>query len=30
MDGYGMDGWNIGWMWIFGAVLIISLVLILR
>ena len=30
MHGYGMDGWNMGWMWIFGVVLIIALALILR
>jgi len=30
MHGYGMDGWNMGWMWIFGVVLIIALVLIFR
>jgi hypothetical protein len=21
MHGYGMDGWNMGWMWMFGIVL---------
>ena len=30
MHGYGMDGWNMGWMWIFGVVLILALVVILR
>ena len=30
MHGYGMDGWNMGWMWMFGAVLIIALVVLLR
>jgi hypothetical protein len=20
VHGYGMDGWNMGWMWIFGVV----------
>jgi hypothetical protein len=26
----GMNGWNNGWMWIFGLVLIVALVLIFR
>ena len=32
MHGYGMgmQGWNSGWMWICGLVLIVALVLILR
>ena len=30
MHGYGMDGWNMGWNWIFGAALIIALVVLLR
>jgi Mg2+ and Co2+ transporter CorA len=32
MNGYnmGMQGWNNGWMWICGLVLIVALVLILR
>ena len=30
MHGYGMDGWNMGWMWMFGVVLIIALALIFR
>ena len=30
MHGYGMQGWNMGWMWMFGVVLIIALALILR
>jgi hypothetical protein len=30
MHGYGMNGWNLGWMWIAGVVLIIALALILR
>jgi hypothetical protein len=30
MHGYGMDGWNMSWMWIFGVVLILALVVILR
>jgi hypothetical protein len=28
--GMGMQGWNNGWMWIFGIVLIFALVLIFR
>ena len=30
MDGYGMHGWNMGWMWLLGVVLIIALALIFR
>jgi hypothetical protein len=30
MHGYGMQGWNMGWMWVFGVVLVIALALILR
>ena len=30
MHGYGMDGWNMSWMWFLGVVLIIALALILR
>jgi hypothetical protein len=30
MHGYGMNGWNMGWMWIPGVVLIIALALIFR
>ena len=30
MHGYGMQGWNMGWMWMFAVVLIIALALILR
>ena len=30
MHGYGMGGWNTGWMWISGVVLIIALALIFR
>jgi hypothetical protein len=30
MHGYGMQGWNMGWMWLLGVVLIIALALILR
>ena len=32
MNGYnmGMNGWNNGWMWILGLVLIVALVLIFR
>ena len=30
MHGYGMDGWNTGWMWMFGVVLIIALALIFQ
>ena len=30
MHGYGMQGWNMGWMWMFGVVLIIALALIFR
>jgi hypothetical protein len=28
--GYGMQGWNMNWMWLLGVVLIIALALILR
>jgi hypothetical protein len=30
VHGYGMDGWNMSWMWMFGVVLIIALALIFR
>jgi hypothetical protein len=30
VHGYGMQGWNMGWMWMFGVVLIIALALIFR
>ena len=30
MHGYGMNGWNMGWIWISGVVLIIALALIFR
>jgi hypothetical protein len=30
MHGYDMHGWNMGWMWMFGVVAIIALVLIFR
>ena len=30
MHGYGMDGWNMSWMWVLGVVLIIALAPILR
>jgi Mg2+ and Co2+ transporter CorA len=32
VNGYsmGMQGWNYGWMWICGLVLIVALILILR
>ena len=30
MHGNGMQGWNMGWMWMLGVVLIIALALIFR
>jgi hypothetical protein len=30
MHGYDMQGWSMGWVWIFGVVLIIALVMIFR
>jgi hypothetical protein len=30
VHGYGMEGWNNGWMWMFGVVLIVVLALIFR
>jgi len=30
MHGYGMGGWNTDWMWMFGVVAIVALVLIFR
>jgi hypothetical protein len=30
VHGYGMEGWNNGWMWMFGVVVIIALVVIFR
>ena len=30
MHGYGMEGWNSAWMWMFGVVLIIALALTFR
>jgi hypothetical protein len=30
VHGYGMQGWNMNWMWLLGVVLIIALALILR
>jgi len=27
---YGMDGWNNAWMWIFGAVLLVVVVGLIR
>jgi aspartate/methionine/tyrosine aminotransferase len=30
MHGYGMNGWDMGWMWIPGVVSIIALALIFR
>ena len=30
MHGWGMEGWNMGWMGLFGVVLIIALLLIFR
>jgi hypothetical protein len=30
MHGYGMGGWSTGWMWMFGVVAIVALVLIFR
>jgi hypothetical protein len=29
MHGYGMDGWNMGWMWMFGIVLIVLVVVLI-
>ena len=29
MHGYGMDGWNMSWMWMFGIVLIILVVVLI-
>jgi hypothetical protein len=30
MQSMGMSGWNYGWMWICGLVLIVAIVLLLR
>jgi hypothetical protein len=30
MHGYGMNGWNMAWLWIPGVMLIIALALIFR
>ena len=29
MHHYGMDGWNVGWMWMFGVVIIVLLVVLI-
>ncbi len=30
MHGYGMAGWNTGWMWMLGVIAVVALVLLLR
>ena len=30
MHGFGMEWWNTGWIWMFGVVAIVALVLIFR